>query len=62
MMSGNQKKQSLEERILSTIIDAMLDAKQDLSDSQVPDWSRILINSCRRRRFGTDRSPFVTSC
>ena len=61
-MSGKEKKQSLEERMLSTIIDALLDAKQDLSDKPVPDWSRILMDSCRRRRFGTDQSPFVTSC
>ena len=61
-MSGKEKKQSLEVRMLSTIIDALLDAQQDLSDKPAPDWSRILIDSCRRRRFGTDQSPFVTSC
>lgn len=61
-MSGKEKKQSLEERMLSTIIDALLDAKQDLTDKPANDWSRILIDSCRRRRFGTDQSPFVTSC
>lgn len=61
-MSGKEKKQNLEERMLSTIIDALLDAKQDLSDKPVNDWSRILIDSCRRRRFGTDQSPFVASC
>ena len=61
-MSGKEKKQTLEERILGTIIDAMLDAKSDLSERPIRDWSRILMDSCRRRRFGTDQSPFVTSC
>ncbi|HJN08297.1 MAG TPA: hypothetical protein QF564_06370 [Pirellulaceae bacterium] len=61
-MSVKEKKQTLEERMLGTIIDAMLDAKQDLSDRTLLDWSRILMDSCRRRRFGTDQSPFVTSC
>jgi len=62
IMSGQEKKQTLEERILSTIIDAMLDAKKELTGRPIPDWSGILLDSCRRRRFGTDRSPFVTSC
>lgn len=61
-MSGQEKKQDLEERILSTIIDAMLDAKRELSERPIRDWSRILMDSCRRRRYGTDQSPFVTSC
>ena len=61
-MSGKEKKQSLEVRMLSTIIDAMLDAKQDLSEQPANDWSRILMDSCRRRRFGTDQSPFATTC
>ncbi len=61
-MSGKEKKQTLEERILSTIIDAMLDAQKDLSERPMPDWSRILMDSCRRRRFGTDQSPVFTSC
>jgi hypothetical protein len=61
-MSGKEKKQSLEERMLSTIIDALLDVKPDLSDKPTNDWSAILLDSCRRRRFGTDQSPFVSSC
>ncbi len=61
-MSGKEKKQSLEERMLSTIIDAMLDAQPELTGKPTTDWSRILLDSCRRRRFGTDQSPFVSSC
>jgi hypothetical protein len=61
-MNGKEKNQTPEERILSTIIDAMLDAKKELTERPVLDWSRILMDSCRRRRFGTDQSPFVTSC
>ena len=61
-MNGQEKKQTLEERILGTIIDAMLDAKKELRERPIPDWSRILMDSCRRRRFGTDQAPFVTSC
>ncbi len=61
-MNGKQKKQSLEERMLSTIIDALLDAEPELTDQPANDWSRILLDSCRRRRFGNDQSPFVSSC
>ena len=39
-----------ENRRLAQIIEAMLEVETDLQDATVEQWSRILLDSCRRRR------------
>jgi len=36
--------------ILSCIVDAMLDAESDLRDATVEQWTRTLVQSCRRQK------------
>jgi len=51
-----------EEQMLDDIIDAMLDAQTQLSRTEsVAEWTRILVDSCRRRR-GSTPPVLETSC
>jgi hypothetical protein len=39
-----------ETNILAHIVDAMLEAQADLQDATVEEWTRALVESCRRQR------------
>jgi hypothetical protein len=41
-----------ENELLACVVEAMLDAQHDLQDASQDQWSRILVDSCRRRKVG----------
>ncbi len=52
-----------EEQILSTIVDAMLDAKEELADATVERWREILVDSCRQKKSDADgHACLVAAC
>ena len=63
----NIKKRTLaqyEAIILDRIVDAMLDAKADLEQASVDQWADVLVQSCRKQRFGDrpEEGSLATAC
>ena len=67
LKNQNIKKRTLaqyEEIILDRIVDAMLDAQADLEIASVDQWMDVLVQSCRKRRFGErpEEGSLATAC
>jgi len=48
-----------ETRILSQIVDAIMEAAGDLQSAPAEDWAAILVDSCRRRKRAGEATPAV---
>ncbi len=53
-----------ETNVLAHIVDAMLEAQSDLHDATIDEWTRALVESCRRQKQQADGSAGVmaSSC
>ena len=48
-----------EVRILSQIVDAIVEAAGELQTASAEDWSSILVDSCRRKKRIAEAAPAV---
>jgi hypothetical protein len=60
----NSRQSDAEANILSRIVDAMLAVQDDLQTATVEQWTRTVVNSCRRQKqmTGDGRATMAASC
>ena len=52
---------STEREILDRIVNAMLDAEDQLCNASVQEWTRVLTDSCRSQKLADD-GTLATTC
>ena len=60
----NSRQRDAETNILSRIVDAMLAVQEDLQTANIEQWTRALVDSCRRQKHLTSdgRAAMAASC
>ena len=51
-MEKKQNHRQLETHVLNQIVDAMLESEIALEPASVEEWTRILVDACRRQKHG----------